>query len=699
MQLKEPLIGLWFGHFYCPAYDDKRYVQESLEKIAGLGFNTVEMDMKDWEDIRERAQGKAASPYVDMAETMLALMPQYGLSQMFLALYLNGDNLYPSIRFSPPVFGESVTNADGTDGRWYRYWSGKAQKRQTEHVRELMELYGGNHVRLPDGRLPVCSMWDPVVAPSFDGDGDARYRDFLRIRYGSIEAFNAAYHTSYTSFDGISLHEVWYAAVYGENTCYTAEERESFSPAFTMWADNMIWRSCELKAYFEAMEQELHKADAELYLMPNLSQWGHVINIDTSAKTDIGLCELWDTAMRGIDMRPVSASVDMCHYYSLPVTIEGEADPYVVSLAHAHIRSLNPGRPFLGGVFYGRFLYTDIYRFVTPEEIIGSIVGSGAEGIMAYGWGGMDDGGLLNRMDSAFMESLKRGNAWAKRVIPHLGPRKRPKVAILFPTAMALLEPLRVEGAGKRRNDLLGLYRSLCDWGYSPDIVEADDLNENMPYDVVLVAADDCAFAWHEPEAAERLRQYVLCGGKVIHGPYEGLLGEAFALGGTEISESSYLYMGEGGLAGSEKRKSYPGTPLALWKKSGRNCVSERSFGRGTVYSVGFMAGHLMASRTSPHVPQEEKNAALYPLPFMEHHVVRDIVLSCSAPAFPAMRDVEWHCFERGTIAINHRSTPVSLVGFEVVDATWQGGADSISGHSAAVLRAKAGVKEPEENT
>ena len=97
-----------------------------------------------------------------------------GMSHTFLAIYLNADNLYPNIRFSPPVFGESVVTAKGNDGRWYRYWSEKAQETMTEHVSQLLEMYGENMTRIEvDGeeKKPLCSMWDPVVAPSFDEDG------------------------------------------------------------------------------------------------------------------------------------------------------------------------------------------------------------------------------------------------------------------------------------------------------------------------------------------------------------------------------------------------------------------------------------------------------------------------------------------------------------------------------------------------
>lgn len=63
------------------------------------------------------------------------------------------------------------------------------------------------------------------------------------------------------------------------------------------------------------MEERLHGIEPRLYLTPNLAQWKHYPNVDISRKSDIGLCELWDTANRGINMRAVVPYVDMTHYY------------------------------------------------------------------------------------------------------------------------------------------------------------------------------------------------------------------------------------------------------------------------------------------------------------------------------------------------------------------------------------------------
>ncbi len=690
--ISEPLMTLWFGNFYRPAYDDRAFVDDAMKRIRQMGFNTVLLDSKAWEDFRDRYAGKEASQYVAQQEYMMQAAAREGLAHMFLSLYLNGDNLYPNIRFSPPIHGESVTLPDGTDGRWYKYWSEKARQSQQEHVSGLLNLYRRNHAQMDvegEHRLPMCSMWDPIAAPSFDEEGQQRYRGWLQRRYGGIEAFNAAYGTAFAAFADVQPADYWFTVKRGEGSCYTLDDLRQNTPDFTMWADNMRYLADELPLYFAAMKERLHGIDPALYLIPNLTQWSHMLCIDTSRKSDIGLCELWDTAMRGVDMRAIAPHVDMAHYYTVPVTIDGDPDAYVVSCQHAHIRSMNQGRSFQGGVYWGRFLYNDVYRFVTPEEVVGSIVASGASGISAYGMCGMDDGGLLHRMDEGFTDSLARGNAWAKAVILQLGKRRQSRIAILFPTAMALLEPLKVEGADARRNDTLGLYRACCDLGFAPDLVEKPDVLAGLQgYDVLLIPADDCYHAQRDAAIESALRTFVEQGGVVIHGQYAEAAELTFGLNAACTDSKCYTYRDEGGLLLGAPYVSYPGETIAVWREDGTNCISRNRFGKGYVYSFGFMPGYQAAARTAPHVPPSQRNNALYPLTHMERNPLRDILLAHASPDTPiAMKDVEAAAFEHGLIVVNHRSTPVTLEAAGQWHSQQPASGGILSAHSAVFIQ------------
>ena len=687
VRVNQPLLCLWFGNFYRPAYDDRTFVDASMKAIAALGFNCVELDSKDWEDFRVRCEGGEASEYVAQQEYMMEAARREGLAWMFLALYANGDNLYPHIRFSPPVRGDSVIRPDGTDGQWYRYWSDTAKDTQATHVRELLESYHGGQAEIRVGgesRIPVCSMWDPLVMPSFDAEGQRRYLAWLEKRYGSIGALNAAYGTAHTDFGSLTPKDWWFEEAWPGRQCYSREELEEDAAPFRMWADNMLWRSEELKLYFADMRGRLRAIDPRLYLIPNFSQWNFYLNVEDLRKGDPGIGKYWDTANKGIDLRATAPFVDAVHYYSLPVNQDSDPEPYTVSCQHAHIRSLNQDRDFPGGVFWGRFLYHDIYRYITPEETIGSIVASGANGIMAYGWCGMDDGGLLHRMDEAFTDSLARGNRWAGEVIPRLGKRKKSRVAILYPTAMSLLEPLAVEDADLKRADLTGLYRACRDFGYDPEIVEFPDLKAGPDADVLLMPADECYHAVRDEAAEEALRAFVRQGGVIIHGPDAEPAQLAFGLQREKTAGRCFTWQEEGGLPTGGNYVSWGGESLAAWREDGKACVSWVRYGQGSVYGFGFPIGFQYASRTAPHVPFSQHNNELYPVPMMRRQPLRGLLARHAAQDAPfAGKDVECSVFEHGLVLVNHRSVPVRIPVKGIRHGTQEGPEGFLPGHSA----------------
>ena len=578
----EPMLALMFGNFFRPAYDDLEYINKTVRLIKELGFNCVQLDSKAWEDFEERFRGGEASQYIKSQEHIMREVERNGLFHCFLALYLNGDNLYPTIRFSPPIFGESVKTPEGKDGRWYKYWSPKAQNSMERHVRGLLKLYRKNHAEITvqdkslkvaeridagtdvklssnvDARplsgmartmLPICSMWDPIVAPSFDSDGIQRYRDWLREQYGDIVAFNKAYQTRFKNFSDISPQDYWFEIKYGKRASYTPEGRDTMSPAFVTWCDNMKWKRAELRNYFQNMKECFEKFDEKLFLAPTLTQWGYFFNIDATALFQEGFSDLWDTAMRGIDMYELSSYLRSCQFIAIPVTPEGSPDPYVTSCEHAIIRAMNRGRDFMGGIFWGRFLYNDLYETISPCETVGSIVASGAQGIWAYGINGLDDGGMLDRMNPGFLESLKTAHQWAKQVIPLLGEKIQSPIAILFPSAMAAFEPLHIQGNRQRRMDLLGWYRACCDLGYHPDVIDLAQVEQGIleQYKVLIIPINSCYDAERKLKAEAVIAAWEKSGGVILHGPADRLIEASFSIIG-EPCKPDCAYMEDKGI-------------------------------------------------------------------------------------------------------------------------------------------------------
>lgn len=677
---KEPYINIWFGNFYCPAYDDRQFVKESIALLKRLGFNSVMLDSKAWEDFKERYEGGRASQYVAMQEYMQQELKAAGMSHEFLALYLNGDNLYPNIRFSPPIYGESVVDKNGKDGKWYRYWSDEAKDSMEAHVAGLMKSYGENYVTvLHEGRerKPICSMWDPIVAPSFDEEGKSRYLSWLAKEYqGDIQLFNQAYGVNKESFESLEKEDYWFECRYQQNALTDGMDRSSLTfseedvrnkaPRARMLMDNRKWQCEELCLYFEDMEKRLHKIDPELYLCPDMAQWGYFLNVDGAMLAGVGFADLWDTAARGIDIYRLSRYVDCAHFISVPVTPAGDAEVYVTACHHSMMRSMNRGREFIGGIYWGRYLYNDIYAVLTPCEVVASIVASGASGYTAYGMCGLDDGGVLHRMEESFNASLSQANEWAKLVIPQLGMKKQADIAILFPSAMAAYETMHTQGNKERRMDLLGWYQACRDLGLEADVTDGENLcREHLldSYRVLIIPDNDCYGMNPDPQLETELRDWCKRGGIVLYGPNCELAASCF---GAEAChhKADAVYYHEAGMVKSRQFCSYPCNPkdaVATYLSDQAPCVTRYRTGKGYQYAFGFSYGAAYNTKFVPHVPVEQKNHELYPLEMMKENIFADLLKDAAGIRSHLCKRIERAYFEHGEIIINHTSYPYTV--------------------------------------
>lgn len=706
-----PYMNVIFGNFYSPAFDDEEFVDETMGLIKDLGFNSVMFDTKAWEDFRERYETGALSQYVKMQEYMGKSAHRHGLFYNFLLLYLNGDNLYPHIRFSPPIFGEEIIYLDGTPGRWYKYWSQKAQQSMKVHVDQIMESYGDGcqHCVTEKGEevIPVCSMWDPVVAVSFDEEGQNRYRSYLKKFYhNDIQALNKNYGINAKDFESLSPEEYWYGVKYAEGGFYTEEDVKNRTPKFYVWRDNALWKIHEMTEYFKTIGPKLKERNPDLFLCPDLSQWGYFLNIFGREQQDLDneFSDLWDTAIRGIDMYALSPYLDSCHFITVPVTPDGIADAYVVSCQHSMMRVMNQDKPMTGGIYWGRYIYNDIYAQLTPAEIIGSMTACGMDGYTCYGMNGLDDGGVMNRMDEDFQESLRRGNDWFAKVLPLRGNKKKKEIAILFPSEMAHLEPFEVGNNKIRRLDLLGWYKICCDLGYQVDVISNHEIEAGalQDYKVLVVPANDCYFAVEHETMEEKLKNWVAEGGVVLHGPENILAQNCFGITGETCEKTPYVY-GKVIIAQGEAFCRYQGgEEIAPYVDGVGSCVvkyageelgqrMELSAGNpGAVYSFGVEIGASYAAKNIPHVPYAQGNKEMYPIIQSRTTLVKDILARHVTPASNiCQRGIETAVYENGMILVNHRSTPFVLpqkYREEIYQYPWHGeqeGKGILSGHEA----------------
>lgn len=667
----KPYLNVMFGNFYSPAYDDENFVDDTMQMIKKLGFNSVMLDTKAWEDFRERYETGALSQYVKMQEYMERSANANGLTYNFLVLYLNGDNLYPHIRFSPPIFGEEVVNPDLTPGKWYKYWSPIAKQSMEDHVDRIMERYSQGITKcVVDGKevKPTCSMWDPIVAPSFDEEGKSRYLAFLKRNYQQdINALNRAYELQKGSFEELQPEEYWFTLRYDQKEAFTEADVKNKTKRFLIWKDNQKWKKEEQVLYFQDMQVRLKKQNPDLFLVPDLTQWGYFLNIDGrhEADHDNDYSELWDTSLRGIDIYALAPYVDSCHFITVPTTPDAYPDAYVTSCQHSMMRVMNEGRTMIGGTYFGRYLYNDLFAQLTPAELIGTMAACGADGYTCYGMNGLDDGGVLNRMEDDFLESLSVGNEWFSKVVMERRGDRVKEIALLFPSAMSDYEPFETGFNKIRRLDLLGWYKVLCDLGYQVDVIsfheiEAGKLNA---YKVLVIPANDCYDVEPHPDMEQKISDFVRQGGVVLHGPEDSLVKSCFGIEGRDCPKTPYRY-DETIISQGASFQTYEQSDevIASYLDGVGACVVRTAVEKGQVYSFGVQIGASYTAKNIPHVPYEQNNKEMYPIVQAKTRLISDILTRHVKPASGiAERGIEVGVFENGKMIVNHRSTCYSL--------------------------------------
>ena len=272
---------MWIGNFFEPEYSSKEAMRKALSEIKALGFNTFCLDSKQAEDFEERFETGKSNQYVAMQEYAMSVGREIGLRHMHLGIYCCGDNLYwVGLAEAPPVYGEEAVGVDGKGLRTYKYWSPVAQESMVEHCRNLLTTFRDNHCVITDSsgadRLPIGSMFDPCLQPSFDEEGRRGYLSWLEKRYGAIEALNRRYGTRFQSFADLGPRDYWFKP---ETIGWWSQEGPDQSdfdeetPGLFKWIDNQLWRVEETVRYFRDMRERFSQTGVPFFLVPTLQQW------------------------------------------------------------------------------------------------------------------------------------------------------------------------------------------------------------------------------------------------------------------------------------------------------------------------------------------------------------------------------------------------------------------------------------------
>ena len=389
----------------------------------------------------------------------------------------------------------------------------------------------------------------------------------------------------------------------------TADDFVRRTPDFYRWIDNQTYLAGELEEYLAAMKQRWRELEPTLFIEPVLHQWGYFFNPPRQT--------MWQTGQRALDVYRCAAHVDGALFIASPLNAENCADAMALSVEGSIMRGANVGRPFTGGLYLEQWhVNGDIYRVVPPAEAIGTLVANGATSLHAYGYSGLDDGGVLFRMDDVFKDSLRAGNRWAAEVMPLLDQPRTKEIALLFPAEMSLYEPLEVDPEGRHRMDLLGWYAQFTDLGWHVDIlhpmqIAAGALSEYktlvVPHNSLFDLDDDSAL-----EAA--VKTFVAGGGTVFHGPHCELARRALGIQEATIAFDCIQWHEEIIPHGWSTVAYHDGTAVGTYLQTGRRAIARTNPGSGCVFSFGFQYGYSYSRRTMPIVPSQYGRREMHPV-------------------------------------------------------------------------------------
>jgi hypothetical protein len=52
------MLSIWFGNFFEPFYSDREATRRGIAEVADLGFTSINLDSKPWEDFFARYRGE-----------------------------------------------------------------------------------------------------------------------------------------------------------------------------------------------------------------------------------------------------------------------------------------------------------------------------------------------------------------------------------------------------------------------------------------------------------------------------------------------------------------------------------------------------------------------------------------------------------------------------------------------------------------
>lgn len=687
-----PLFTAWFGNFFEPYFSDEEACRRGLEDLKNMGFNGIVLDSKLWTNFTEYFESGKESPYVRMQKYIVEQCRRLGLGVTFLALYCNGDNLYPDIYDYPPDFVEQPIDIYGKPLRGYRQWSKKQLDAKVRHCLNLYQHIARDTPCLAEDeqgreRLPFYFYHDPVFCPSFDADGITHYLTWLEKRY-TLDEVNKRYGTHFSNIREMKPRDYWVSPEQAEDgrDLPTEADYANRSPAVLKYADNQDYKNAVMTEMFRYLIEALRQAEPRFYFYASLSQWKYFLN-------ECDHYWFWDCSRRNTDIWKVGRYFDTPSFNVYPADAFGEPNAFAVGCELAMLRSASRDDTFVAGLFLGRYIFNDLYRIYSPQEVFASALGSGATDLFFYGYNGLDDGGNFGKWDDEKKRSVRRGLDWFAQVREISGKRLKPKkAAIIFPYATFFLHSARPNPAlySAFRQDTLGWYQQLAELGLNCDILHPDQVKAGAleDYRLAVCPANPLYRAAPDGDLEQALLKFSRAGGVVMRSQSDGFE-EAFGIAGLEHEEDSIVWDEQIVTPGIGFRCFENGRAIAYYKGTDKTAIALHECGKGHVYSFGIDFGYACTVKRQLPVPPKYGRDNQYPLTVIEKTPVEKILLE-QGLASRRHRLIEDIPFETGRLVINHSPLPITVDGDSRALSTFPGfnGTD-LPSHSAVFLPGK----------
>jgi hypothetical protein len=224
-----------------------------------------------------------------------------------------------------------------------------------------------------------------------------------------------------------------------------------------------------------------------------------------------------------------------------------------------------------------------------------------------------------------------------------------------------------VDPEGRHRMDLLGWYQQFTDLGWHVDIVHPEQVVAGVLKDYKhLIVPTNSLYDLGDNAALEvAVKQFVLTGGTVFHGPHCELAKRA--LGVEEEVIAFDCIKGEEEIIphGWSTVAFRTGQAIGTYIQSGRTAIAQASLGSGKVFSFGFQYGYSYSRRTMPIVPSQYGKREMHPVVLLKETPIAALTGASPLAPLPPIKGVEFARFGNKLVIVNHRSSLVNLSGIE----------------------------------